>query len=280
MHVIPDISALRSELAQLPRPLVLVPTMGALHEGHLTLVRRARELAGKQGSVALSLFVNPTQFNNPADLESYPRTLERDLALCREHGVDLVFTPGKSAMYQPDHSVNVIETSLSTRLCGATRPGHFEGVCTVVLKLFNLFQPDIAAFGKKDYQQLAIIRRMVRDLNVPIHLEGVDTVREPDGLAMSSRNARLSEPERRDASRIHRALTAARELFLTGENNLEKILATARREIEKSPHGARIDYLELVDASTLQPLEKTDRPALLATAVFYGDVRLIDNIEL
>ncbi|BDS08815.1 pantothenate synthetase [Oceaniferula spumae] len=262
------------------RPRVLVPTMGALHDGHLALVKRARELAGTDGEVMLTLFVNPTQFNNPSDLENYPRTMDRDLKLCKEHGVDLVFAPEADSMYQPDHSVNIIESSLSKRLCGATRPGHFEGVCTVVLKLFNLTRSDIAVFGKKDFQQLAIIRRMVRDLNVPITIEGVDTIRESSGLAMSSRNTRLSEKQHADAPRIRRALLAAQDLHAQGEHDPEKLLACAREEIEASTEGAKIDYLELLDAESLQPLEKVTRPAVIATAVFYGEVRLIDNIEL
>ncbi|MBK1830621.1 pantoate--beta-alanine ligase [Verrucomicrobiaceae bacterium R5-34] len=261
-------------------PRVLVPTMGALHDGHLTLVKRARELAGDDGEVLLTLFVNPTQFNNPSDLENYPRTMERDLELCREHGVDLVFAPKDGSMYHPDHSVNVTEDALSSRLCGATRPGHFAGVCTVVLKLFNLTGSDIAVFGKKDFQQLAIIRRMVRDLNVPIVIEGVDTVREASGLAMSSRNVRLSEAQRNDAPRIRKALLTAQQAFHHGETRPDQLLDMARQTIEASDACAVIDYLELLDAENLQPLEKVTRPAIIATAVFYGEVRLIDNIEL
>jgi len=271
--------------ADIPRPpqnspRVLVPTMGALHEGHITLVKRARELAGDDGEVLLTLFVNPTQFNNPSDLENYPRTMEQDLELCRQHGVDLVFAPEDGSMYHPDHSVNVIEDSLSSLLCGATRPGHFEGVCTVVLKLFNLTQSTTAVFGKKDFQQLAIIRRMVRDLNVPIKIEGVETVREASGLALSSRNTRLSEKQHADAPRIRKALLAANDLHEKGETDPEKLLAFARAEIESSKEGAKIDYLELLDAESLQPLKSITRPAVIATAVFYGEVRLIDNIEL
>lgn len=261
-------------------PRVLVPTMGALHDGHLTLIRRARELAGESGEVVVTLFVNPTQFNNPSDLENYPRTLERDLELCREEMVDLVFAPGNDTMYHPDHSVNVIEDSLSKRLCGATRPGHFEGVCTVVLKLFHLTAADIAVFGKKDYQQLAIIRRMVRDLNVPIQIEGVDTVREASGLALSSRNTRLTEIQHADAPRIRKAMLAARKSSTTGETDAVKLLASAREIIEASKVDAKIDYLELVDAENLEPIKKVNLPAVLAAAVFYGDVRLIDNIEI
>ena len=183
---------LRLQLAVLPRRRALVPTMGALHEGHLALIRRAREAAGPDGTVAVSNFVNPMQFDRPGDLAAYPKPLADDLAKCKAAGVDLVFAPEAGAMYFPDRSITVTESLLSTHLCGATRPGHFDGVCTVVLKLFNLFQADAAVFGEKDVQQLAILRRMVRDLDVPVEIIGHPTVREPDGLAMSSRNIRRS----------------------------------------------------------------------------------------
>jgi pantoate--beta-alanine ligase len=270
---------LRRELASLPGPRVLVPTMGALHEGHLALVRRAREAAGPHGSVAVSIFVNPIQFDRPGDLAAYPQPLAADLDLCRAAGVDLVFTPRADSMYFPDRSITVTESLLSRHLCGATRPGHFDGVCTVVLKLFNLFQPDAAVFGEKDVQQLAILRRMVRDLDVPVEIIGHPTVREPDGLALSSRNVRLLPEHRADAPRIHRALEAARSLLRCGERGAAPFLAAARKHLEDSPF-ARIDYLELVDAETLQPVGHIKRPAVLATAVFYGEVRLIDHVTL
>jgi pantoate--beta-alanine ligase len=271
---------LRAALKNLPAPRILVPTMGALHDGHLTLVRHARQLAGKSGSVILTLFVNPTQFDKTEDLERYPRTLENDIDLCRTHGVDLLFAPDSASMYHPDHSVSVVESALTHQLCGATRPGHFDGVCTIVLKLFNLTQPDAAVFGKKDYQQLAVIRRMTRDLNVPVHIEGVDTVREASGLALSSRNTRLTEQQHADAPRIRRALLAARAAHAHGESSAHALLDIARQEISASVDGARIDYLELLDAESLQPIDPVTAPAVLATAVFYGTVRLIDNIEL
>ncbi|WP_297084544.1 pantoate--beta-alanine ligase [uncultured Demequina sp.] len=267
MRVVTDPAELRQAS---PPPLVLVPTMGALHAGHLALVRRAREAAGPDGTVAVSIFVNPIQFDRAADLEAYPRPLEADLDRCREAGVDLVLAPQAGAMYPPDRSVTVLETSLSKTLCGATRPGHFDGVCTVVLKLFNLFRPAAAVFGEKDFQQLAIIRRMVRDLDVPVDIIPFPTVREADGLAMSSRNLRLSQEQRADAPRIHRSLRHA-----AGRPDREAMVAAAREGIE-SPLN-RIDYLELVDAETLQPHPDPGRRALLAAAVFYGEVRLIDN---
>jgi pantoate--beta-alanine ligase len=270
---------LRREIVSLPRPLVLVPTMGALHEGHIALIRRAREAAGPGGTVAVSIFVNPIQFDRPGDLAAYPKPLEDDLEKCRQDGVDLVFTPESGSMYFPDRSITVTESLLSTHLCGATRPGHFDGVCTVVLKLFNLFQPDAAVFGEKDVQQLAILRRMVRDLDVPVEIIGYPTVREPDGLAMSSRNVRLTPEHRADAPRIRRALDGARSLLQFGERAAAPFLAAARKHLEDSPI-LRIDYLELVDAETLQPVGHIKKPAVLATAVFYGDVRLIDHVTL
>lgn len=254
--------------------------MGALHEGHLTLIRHAKKSAGADGCVIVSLFINPTQFDRAEDLENYPRTMDEDLEKCRAEGVDIVFAPELGSMYHADHSVTVTEDSLVTRLCGATRPGHFDGVCTVVLKLFNLTRADVGVFGKKDYQQLAVIRRMVRDLNVPIRIVGVDTVREQSGLALSSRNIRLTSAQHADAPRIRRALLSARNTFMHGEISVEKLLTIARDEIEASVQGSRIDYLELLDAESLQPIKKVTRPAVMATAVFYGSVRLIDNIEL
>lgn len=253
---------------------VLVPTMGALHHGHLELVRLAREAAGTDGTVVVSIFVNPIQFDQAADLEAYPRPLEADLIKCQAAGVDVVFVPDADAMYYPDRSVTVTETLLSRSLCGASRPGHFDGVCTVVLKLFLLSGCHAAMFGEKDFQQLAIIRRMVRDLDVPVEILECPTIRESDGLAMSSRNSRLTAKQRADAPRIHRALMAAAKL-----RDMEGILSSAQAEISASPL-ARIDYISLVDAETLQPVSKLKRPAVLAAAVFYGEVRLIDHVAV
>lgn len=279
MHLATTTAGLRGEIATLPRPLVLVPTMGALHEGHLALVRRARERAGQGGTVAVSIFVNPIQFDRPGDLAAYPKPLEEDLEKCRAAGVDLVFAPESGAMYFPDRSITVTESLLSRHLCGATRPGHFDGVCTVVLKLFNLFGADAAVFGEKDVQQLAIIRRMVRDLDLAVEIIGHATIREPDGLAMSSRNVRLSPEHRADAPRIRRALEGARSLLQYGERSAAPFLAAARKHLEESPF-LRLDYLELVDAETLQPVGRIQRPAVLAVAAFYGEVRLIDHVTL
>lgn len=272
-----QVVATAAELKSLPKARglrVLVPTMGALHAGHLSLVERARELAGVDGQVMVSIFVNPMQFDRAKDLEGYPRPIDDDLSKCEQAGVDVVFMPEVAAMYHTDRSVTVTESLLSRGLCGATRPGHFDGVCTVVLKLFLLCGCDAAVFGEKDFQQLAIIRRMVRDLDLPVEIVECATLREADGLAMSSRNTRLSAEYRQDAPRIYRALTEAAIL-----KDPWAILQHARQQIELSP-WARIDYLELVDAETLQPVADLARPAVLATAVFYGEVRLIDHVVL
>lgn len=267
-------AALREVLRQVPRPLVLVPTMGAFHPGHLSLMRQARKVAGPTGTVAVSIFVNPIQFDRAADLAAYPRPLPDDLAACERMGVDVAFAPAPDAMYFPDRSVTVTEALLSRHLCGATRPGHFDGVCTVVLKLFLLTGCDSAVFGEKDFQQLSIIHRMVRDLDVPVEILAGPTIREPDGLAMSSRNSRLTPDQRADAPRIYQALTAA-----AAQPTPEAILATARKMIDQSLL-AKIDYLTLVDAETLQPVTDLARPAVLAAAVFYGEVRLIEHVAV
>lgn len=265
---------LREILRTAPRPCVLVATMGAFHEGHLSLMKRAREIVGPEGTMIVSIFVNPIQFDRPADLASYPRPLTSDLAQCEAYEVDVVFTPSAESMYFADRSVTVTESLLSRGLCGATRPGHFDGVCTVVLKLFLLTGCEFAVFGEKDFQQLAIIRRMVRDLDVPVEIIASPTIRESDGLAMSSRNSRLSPEQRADAPRLRAALLAA-----ASQTNTKEMLAVARGHIEASPL-TRIDYLSLVDAETLQPSDRLDRPAVLATAVFYGEVRLIDHLRV
>jgi pantoate--beta-alanine ligase len=265
-------SELLAKLDSLPLPIVLVPTMGALHLGHAALIDLAKKHAGTHGSVIVSIFVNPIQFNKAADLENYPRTETEDLATCQSHWADGVFMPDISEIYFPDRSVTVSENLLSRHLCGATRPGHFDGVCTVVLKLFNLTRCDAAVFGEKDFQQLAIIQRMVRDLDLPVQILPHPTLREPDGLAMSSRNRRLSQEQRADAPRIRKALLEAAK-----KTSPQEILTTAREIIEASPL-TRIDYLSLVDTENLQPAETLTRPATLACAVFYGEIRLIDHI--
>lgn len=279
MRIVTQPEEFRTLAAAADGPRVLVPTMGALHAGHLALIAKARDLAGPAGTVLVSIFVNPIQFDRAADLAAYPQPLEADLAACRAAGVDLVFTPRADAMYHPDRSVTVTENALSKSLCGATRPGHFDGVCTVVLKLFLLSGCDLAVFGEKDFQQLAIIRRMVRDLDVPVGIVAHPTLREPDGLAQSSRNVRLSPAQRADAPRIRQALLAAKAAFAAGCREGAQLLGSARADLEASPL-TRIDYLSLVDAETLQPVGRIERPAVLATAVFYGEVRLIDHVAL
>ncbi|MDG1356593.1 MAG: pantoate--beta-alanine ligase [Akkermansiaceae bacterium] len=282
MNVAKTITSLEKSLSEITPDYtkILVPTMGSLHAGHLALIDEAKRTSGGKGFVILSLFVNPTQFNQADDLKHYPRSLEMDLKLCKEHGVDLVFAPESDIIYQADHSVTVSESELSKRLCGATRPGHFDGVCTIVLKLFNLTRADIAIFGKKDYQQLAIIRRMTRDLNIPIQIRGVETIRETSGLALSSRNKRLSEQQHSDAQRIRRGMLAAQTTYLQGTTSADKLISVTQNIIESSELGLKIDYLELLDRESLQPIKSLSSPAVMAVAVSYGAVRLIDNIEL
>jgi pantoate--beta-alanine ligase len=253
-----------------------VPTMGALHEGHAALVRAARAASG---FVVVSIFVNPTQFGPKEDFARYPRTLDADRKLCAEAGADLIFAPGVEEMY-PTNSLTFVEVGeLGDRLCGASRPGHFRGVCTVVLKLFNIVQPDAAHFGAKDYQQARILSQMVRDLNVPLEMRIEPTVREPDGLALSSRNHYLSDPERAVAPRIYQALLATRARARAGERDAAKLEAALRADLEAIP-GARVDYASVVDAETLQPLARRDRPIVAAVAVFLGTTRLIDSLTV
>ncbi len=269
----------RAHVATHKQRRVLVPTMGALHRGHLELIRIARETAGSSGEVTVSIFVNPLQFEPGADFERYPRPESVDEEVCRKAGIDVLYRPTQSEMYAPDRSVFVEETSLSNTLCGKSRPGHFRGVCTVVSKLFNILQPDAAVFGEKDFQQLAIIRRMVRDLNFPIEIIGAPIVREPDGLACSSRNQYLNSEERAQATALRKACLAAAELARSGQRAASAIVAAARSRIEQTPL-ARIDYAELVDAENLQPIDSLGEKSLLALAVFFGKTRLIDNIQL
>lgn len=272
MNVARNTDELKGILTGTSRPRVLVPTMGAFHPGHVSLMRRARDIAGAHGTVIASIFVNSIQFDRASDLDAYPQPITSDLVTCEAAGVDIAFIPAAASMYFPDRSVTVTENLLSRGLCGASRPGHFDGVCTVVLKLFLLTGCDVSVFGEKDFQQLAVIRRMVRDLDLPVTIIPCPTVRESDGLAMSSRNTRLSPKQRKDAPRIRHALLAAKEL-----TSPEEMISSAHSHITSSSL-ARIDYLALVDAETLQPVSSLQRPSILATAVFYGEVRLIDHI--
>ena len=261
------------------RRRVLVPTMGALHRGHGELIRLAREAAGMDGEVAVSIFVNPLQFAPGGDYEKYPRPETHDDEFCRDAGVDILFRPTPDEMYGRDFSVAIDENSLSSRLEGESRPGHFRGVCTVVAKLFHILLPQAAVFGEKDFQQLAIVRRMVRDLNFPVEIIGVPTVREADGLACSSRNQYLNPDEREQAAVLHRGLQKARELAAGGERSAAALLAVAREEIATAPL-ARVDYLELVDAESLQPIQVAKPNSVIVVAAFFGQTRLIDNIRL
>jgi pantoate--beta-alanine ligase len=253
--------------------------MGALHHGHGELIRLARETAGKDGEVAVSIFVNPLQFAPGGDFDKYPRPEKEDEEFCRNAGVDILFRPTPAEMYAGDFSIAVEENSLSATLCGKSRPGHFRGVCTVVAKLFHLLAPDAAVFGEKDFQQLAIIRRMVRDLNFQIEIIGAPTVRERDGLASSSRNRYLNAIERAQATVPHAALREAKRLVTSGEQSASALIAAARKVIAGASL-ARIDYLELVNAETLQPIDIVQPNSLMALAVFFGQTRLIDNIRL
>lgn len=256
--------------------IALVPTMGYFHDGHLSLMRYGREAADK---LVVSLFVNPTQFGPSEDLATYPRDLERDLGMAREVGVDVLYTPEPAAMYPPGYQTYVTVEGLSRGLCGASRPGHFRGVATVVLKLLNQVQPDLAVFGEKDYQQLQVIRRLVADLDVPVEIVGRPIVREADGLAMSSRNTYLSPEERAAALCLFRALKAARELALSGAKSRESILEAVKGIITATPH-TEIDYLALVHPETLQEVNTIEDKARLALAVRVGKTRLIDNTLL
>jgi len=258
---------------------VLVPTMGALHRGHGELIRIARDAAGETGEVAVSIFVNPLQFAPGGDYEKYPRPETDDDEFCLKAGVDILFRPTVEEMYPADFSVSVEENSLANTLEGKSRPGHFRGVCTVVAKLFHILAPDAAIFGEKDFQQLAIIRRMVRDLNFPVEIIGAPTVREADGLACSSRNKYLSPTERGQAPVLHRALQQARQLVAQGERSVTAILAAARGVIATAPL-ARIDYLEVVNEGTLQPAPEAGRDSRIVVAAFFGQTRLIDNLRL
>jgi len=252
-----------------------VPTMGFLHEGHLSLIRIAKEYAD---TVVVSIFVNPAQFGPNEDLAAYPRDFERDEKLCREAGADFLFYPTPENMYLDNHSIWLSEESLSTVLCGASRPGHFRGVCTVVAKLLNIVQPDFMVLGEKDAQQLRVLRRMVRDLNFSVKIIAAPTVREADGLAMSSRNKYLTPSERKEAVCLYQAMEKAKALFAGGERDAAKIKGAVRAAIEVT--SGRVDYIELVDDETLQPVETLENPALLALAVKFSGARLIDNTVL
>ena len=253
--------------------------MGALHKAHLQLIRIARAHAGPDGEVAVSIFVNPLQFEPGSDYQRYPRPEKADEGFCRDAGVDLLFRPLVGEMYFDDRSTFVEETSLSSVLEGKSRPGHFRGVCTVVAKLFNILAPDAAVFGEKDFQQLAIVRRMVRDLNFKVDIIAVPTVREDDGLACSSRNQYLNVGERKQATVLRKALMKGAAMAGDGETSAPRIVSAVRETIEQAPL-ARISYADLVDAENLLSIEVLRPNSLFALAVFFGKTRLIDNIRL
>jgi pantoate--beta-alanine ligase len=274
-EIVRDPAAMRARAEDLRRDgrrIAVVPTMGALHEGHLALLRAAR---AKADVLILTIFVNPTQFGPNEDLAKYPRDEAGDLAKARGCGIDVAFCPDASAMYPPAAQTFVEVRELQQPMCGARRPGHFAGVATIVAKLFHLTQPHVAVFGEKDYQQLAIIRRMVRDLDFGIEIASVPIVREPDGLAMSSRNAYLSVDQRRDALALSRGLAAAAAAAKAGERDAKALVAAARAPLEAAQ--LRIDYVELRDATELTEMATFDRSAVLAIAAFVGATRLIDN---
>ena len=258
------------------RTIAFVPTMGALHEGHMALVDEGRRLCD---TVVLSIFVNPTQFNVRADFDAYPRTLDSDLEIASGRGVDAVYLPNAGDMYPAGFDTTVHVDRTASPLEGAGRPGHFDGVATVVTKLFNAVRPDVAVFGQKDYQQLAVIRRMAGDLDTGVRIVGLPTVREADGLALSSRNVRLSPQERAAAPVIHGALSDARAALESGDNRSTTLRDAFSRRIEAEPL-ARLEYVSIADAGSLQELEVVDTPAVMSCAVWFGDVRLIDNILL
>ena len=253
-----------------------VPTMGALHAGHAGLIRMARS---QNGFVVVSIFVNPTQFGPAEDLTKYPRTLEADRQLCEAVGTDLIFAPSPETIYPDGFTTYVEVQGLQDGLCGPSRPGHFRGVATVVLKLFNIVQPDVAYFGQKDAQQALILQQMVRDLDVPVKMEILPTIREADGLAMSSRNRYLDVVQRQQAAVLYRALEAVKTLVASGEREIAPLEAKLRAEIAIAPL-ARVDYAQILDAGTLQPIDTLKRQALAAVAVFFGKTRLIDNTLL
>jgi pantoate--beta-alanine ligase len=272
-----SIAALRARLDPLRRAgkaIGLVPTMGALHAGHVELIRRARR---ESDCVVVSIFVNPIQFDRNDDFDRYPRPIDDDLRVCEQEGVDVVFAPRAAEMYpRPQRAFVEVET-LTEHLCGAFRPGHFRGVATVVTKLFNIVQPERAYFGEKDAQQLAVIRRMVADLNMPLAIVEVPTLREDNGLAVSSRNAQLTTEQRRSATVLYQALAAAREQVERGERDAAAIKQQALALLARQP-AVRLEYLEVVDSEEMQPVERIERPVRIAAAVWVGATRLIDNV--
>ena len=275
MRVIRTVAELREAIRTAERPVGLVPTMGFFHEGHLSLMRHAR---AENRTVVVSLFVNPSQFAPGEDLEAYPRDEERDAGLAEAEGVDILFAPPVEEVYPPGFSTTVDVGPVTEPLCGQSRPGHFQGVATVVAKLFNMVQPDVAYFGQKDAQQAIVIRRLVRDLDMPVRVDVTPTVREDDGLAMSSRNVYLDASERTQALAINRSLRAAEELVATGERDANAVIDAAYAELTAA--GITPEYVELRSTEDLSPVERVNGSTLLAVAARVGRARLIDNTVL
>lgn len=276
VHTIAEVRGHVADARRAGKTVSVVPTMGALHDGHLSLIRGARD---RSGYVVVTVFVNPTQFNDPEDLADYPRTLDADVDACATVGADLVFAPAAREMYRPGAVTTVRVSRITDPLCGRHRPGHFEGVTTVVAKLFNIVQPDMAFFGQKDAQQATVIRRMVDDLDMPVEVVVCPTVREPDGLAMSSRNAHLSPEERSQALSLRRALQGAARAIAEGRRDVGALIDEMRGTIS-SAGPCEIDYVEIVDPGTLEAVEAIDGAVLIAIAVGIGQTRLIDNIAV
>jgi pantoate--beta-alanine ligase len=277
MRVIDSTLEMALACREAPRPLGLVPTMGALHAGHLSLVDHAR---AQDATVAVSIFVNPTQFGPGEDFDEYPRDLDGDLEMLRQHGVDLVFAPDVSEVYPEGFDTWVDVGPLAGRLEGAARPGHFRAVATVVSKLFNITRPDHAYFGQKDGQQTVVIRKFARDLDTGVDVVVLPTVRESDGLAMSSRNVRLSPEQRRAAAVVYRALSAVKEAWAAGTMDADALRRLARDVLEGEPLLDGIDYASVADAHTLEELGRVEGPAMVSTAVHLGSIRIIDNVML
>jgi pantoate--beta-alanine ligase len=273
VHTVAEMKKIVNDILKSGKSIGFVPTMGYLHKGHLSLVEAARK---ENDVVVVSIFVNPTQFGPNEDYNRYPRDLERDLRLLEPIGVDYVFNPSVEEMYPAMYSTYVEEVELSKYLCGASRPGHFRGVCTVVTKLFNIVKPTKAYFGQKDAQQFRVLKRMVRDLNMDVEMIEMPIVREEDGLAMSSRNVYLNPEERKEATRLYKSLLKAKELIESGERDVQKIKSEMLKILDHPL--LKVDYVEVVDEETLRPVEKIERKVIVALAVFVGKARLIDNM--
>ncbi len=282
MRIVTSVAAMQRLAGKLKAqrvPVGFVPTMGYLHAGHLSLVQRARQLVGEKGQVVVSIYVNPTQFAPHEDLSKYPRDLKRDKQLCREAGVDILFVPSDAEMYPHGFSTYIVEEKLARGMEGGSRPTHFRGVTTVVGKLFNLVRPDVAVFGAKDFQQAAVIKAMVRDLNFPLKIVVAPILREPDGIAMSSRNKYLSPTQRQQATILWRAIQTAKADLKTGPVQVKKMESKIAKMVSKQSE-ARLDYVRFFDPQTLEPVHEVQHGTQMALAVFFGKTRLIDNGRL